>query len=261
MDNTFPLTFDITFEESRWAINGTRVIAATEEVATPSTLRLMFRVTSDTLVSDFRPLKKNSGKVSVLEVDDGGFISVDRAGGANTVALDPPGNRSPLRQSTEAHVQRYDEQLVSQSVGEWDVMLDFALNSNRSNSASISQTPTAEEWGIETRLGTIATSRVDADFLGRGDGGVRRFEILMRLTKSQAYSFESGLSRLNGVRVRNVPDAPNEAVDETAGDATVTINAPDSHTVVSDGDYVVTGWESRRLNDAFQEVSMTVAET
>jgi hypothetical protein len=68
------------------------------------------------------------------------------------------------------------------------------------------------------------------------------------------------VSQQAGVRVKSIPDAPNVVRDDTSSDTnTITVDAPDSQSVVSDGDYVVLEWETERLNDAFQEYTIEVA--
>lgn len=276
MGATFPLVFDATFTQEDWAIDGTTFPQVTAETATSTSLTLSWRVTTPVLTSALRPLKPNQGQVDTLATDEGGFVAVDRANGGNTWELRPPGKRRPLRQVGDYHVRRYEEDLVSQDVGEWTVEIEFVPADNRADSPSIAEAlngatfpivfPAAfgdgrdAEWKFETRLGSIVTNRVDAEFLGTGDNGVRRFEITARLTFKQSHAFEAAFARVGGARVRQIPDASNVAVDDTDGDATVTVNAPDN-AVVADGEYVVTGWESVRINDAYQSVSFTVAQS
>ena len=257
----FDWTFPQAFRTSGWQINGNVPGRVTAEVATFETLELTIRATSSTLTTALRPLKSNEGQVDVLVTDNGGFIAIDRANGENTFTVDPADRRKPLRQYGEYHVRRYEEELVSQEVGEWTVELELVRNADRTDAPSISETVETGEWGFTTRYGTIATDRVDADFLGTGADGVERFELTTRLTIDQAHVFEAALSLLAGQRTKVVPDAPNLAIDETSGDAnTLTINSP-SDAEVSDGDYVVTEWESRRITDAYQEVSVTIGQT
>jgi len=262
MGASFPLTFDAVFEpQAVWWIDGDPIPRQTSETATDRTLTLSWRVTTAKLESVLRPLKPDEGKVDTIGTDDGGYRSVDRAGGDNTYTLDPPDPRAPLRQATTTwHVNRYEEALISQAVGEWEVEIEFVRAENRTDTPSLSQSPATDEWGITTRNGTIATGRVDADVLGTGEGAVERFEIETRLTFEQAHVFEAALARLGAARIRTIPDAPNVAVDDSTTDAaTVTLDTPDSQTVVSDGDYLVTDWDSERITDAYQRVSMTVA--
>lgn len=243
-----------------WVIGGERTGTSTAETRTPQTLTLQQRVTTSVLQRAWRPLKTDEGKVDVFGTDDGGFVAVGRADGGNTFQIKPPTNRKQLRQNGTYHVQRYEEDLVSQTVDEWDVEVEFVAAADRTDTPSLSQSPATDEWGINTRYGEIATSRVDADVVGTGEGGVQRIELRARLTFKQAHVFEAALSRVGAGRVRSVPDAPNVAVDDSSDNAaTVTLDTPDSQTVVSDGEYVVTGWESTRLTDAYQEVSMTLA--
>jgi len=257
----FPWTFDQAFTpQANWYIDGTGVPIATRESATDRVLSLTFRVQSSTLKNVLRPLKADQGQVATLDTDDGGYVAVDRANGANTYQLEPPEARQPLRQPGQYHVERYEEELVSQSVEEWDVEVDFIPAESRGDTRSIDETPATDEWGFSTRYGQIATDRVDAEFAGRGEGGVRRFDLAARLTFEQSLVFESALSRLGGVRVREIPDATNQAVDETDDHAaTITVNSPTEETVPS-GQYSVVEWESERLNDAYQSVAVTLAE-
>lgn len=277
MGATFPLVFDSTFGQNPdWLIDGEEITRQVSETVTNRTLQLEFRVTTSLLENKLRPLKSDEGKVDVVPTDDGGFRAVDRAGGDNTYQIDPPDKREPLRQGGEFHVARYEESLVSQAVGEWQVELELIRDRDRTDDGSVAQPvggaafPMVFDatfdrrsdavWRFETPNGPFWTDRVDAAFVGTGEQGVRRFEITMRVTRDEAYAFETAYPRLGGGRVREIPDAPNVAVDDTADDAvTITIDAPGTGEV-PDGDYLVTEWESTRLSEAYQEISMTVAQ-
>jgi len=271
-DWTFPQTFE---PNPNWLIDGDPVPRAINEVAGPASLTLTFRVTSDVLTSVLRPLKSDEGQVSVLSDDDGGFLALDRADGANTFTLAPPSLRDPLRFEREYHVKKYEEDLVSQDTGEWTVEVEFVPAGDRTDTATAAEAlngasfpwtfdqafgPRDAEWKFETPNGAIVSNRVDAEFLGTGENGVRRFELTARLTFEQTRVFETALARLRGVRVRQIPDAANVAVDETDGGATVDINSPEK-AVVADGQYVVAGWQSERLTDAYNSVTTTIAAT
>jgi hypothetical protein len=220
-----------------------------------------FRVDADKLRNALRPLKSDEGQVDVLPTDDGGFQAVDRAGGDNTYTVFPPVGRKPLRLSEDYHVAKYEEQIVSTDAGEWDVGLELIRSATRDDPVTISQTRDTDGWAFETQFGTITTKSVDAEFIGRGEGGVRRFELISRLTQNQTRVFESAEARTNAARVRDIPDATNVAVDDSADDAvTVTITPPDVADEVPAGDYAVTEWESTRLNNSFQQVRFVVAE-
>lgn len=243
-----------------WLVDGALLPTATSESVSHRTLSLAFRVTTQDLLNTLRALKANEGQVSVLATDDGGYTSVDRANGGNTFSLVPPATRRPLRRETDYHVQRYEEDLVSQRVDEWTVELEVTPSASRSDAPSIGEAAATDEWGLTTRYGTIATARVDAGFLGTGADGVERFELTARLSFTQAHVLEAALARLGGVRVRAVVDESNQAVDDTSSDAnTITVASP-TPSVVPDGDYVVLEFESRRLNDAWQEVSLVIAQ-
>lgn len=266
-----------TVSANTWILDGTPLPDAITEVATDRTLTLTFRVPTDTLTQTLRPLKSDEGKVAVLDSDDGGFVAVGRANGANTFSLTPPADRSPLRQAGTVHVRRYEETLVSQTVEEWDVEVEFVVAADRADSPTIAQTLTAAgtpfdltfdvtfgtqnraRWGLTTRYGQIVTGQMTADFVGTGEGGVERYDLTMHLTYDQAHTFEAALSQLAGARIKEVPDGDNVAVDDTGGTATLTVDAPDSQTAVSDGDYVVLNWESTRISEGYQIVDATIA--
>lgn len=257
MSTSFPIVFNATFTDPDWQLEGTALTAPTTELATHQSLVLGFRVSTNTLTSTFRPLKPNEGKLSILRTDSGGYRVVDRAGGDNTFTLSPPSRREPLRYEGEYHVRRYEESLVSQSVNEWDVEIEFVPTENRTDSPSASASIGANEWGFETRYGTLATPHVDAEFLGSGRDGVERFELLIRFGFDEAHVFEAALAQLEAARIRNVVDAPNEAVDDTGAANTVTVTSPVG-SEVPDGDYIALGFESERLNDGFQAVTTTM---
>jgi len=274
MGATFDWVFDQTFEpRTNWYIDGVPVPAQTGETATHKRLTLEFRVQTDVLRDTVRQLKSDQGKTKTLVTDDGGFTAVDRANGGNSFTLSPPDARKPLRQEGVYHVRTYEESLVSQTAEEWQVEVEFVKDENRTDSPSINegangavfdwtfdQTFGGGEWGFDTRYGSIATERVDAEFAGTGDDGVVRYEITGRLTFDQSHAFEAALARVDGTRIKQVPDAPNQPRDETNDDAnTISISSPDSDTL-SSGEYVlIEPFESERLNDAYQQVSFTVA--
>jgi len=189
--------------------------------------------------------------------------------------LTPPTKREPLRQEATYHVTRYEEDLVSQTGDEWTVTVEFARGADRTDTPEIAETVggatfpmtfdaeferrTPSTWGFDTPLGQLASDRVDAEVVGTGEGGVESFDLTARLTFEQAHVFEAAYARLGGGRVREIPDAPNVAVDDTTDNVvTVTVDAPGT-AEVPDGEYVVRAWESRRLTDAYQEVDMRVA--
>lgn len=280
-----------------YLLDGQPIPRLVDEVATHDTLTLLLRVTRDDLVTHLRPLKSDEEQVDTLVTDDGGYTAVDRADGGNTYRLTPPATRQPLRQAGDYHVARYEEDMVSQSTDEWGVEVEFVPSADRTDAPAISiqqqvTQPTEDyggtfgqssgftlggsagttlgtrnanvappdHWTFATRYGHLVTDRVDAEFLGTGADGVERFEVVMRLTHDQTHVWEAALSRLGGVRVREIPDATNRAVDDTDNDAnTVAVTPPDADTVVTAGDYVITSWESTRLNEGWQSVSAEVA--
>jgi len=274
----FPWTFDSKFAPiDDWQVAGLAVPSQQSEVVTPTTLTLRWRVTTDVLTNKLRPLKSDEGKVDILRTDDGGFTAVDRANGDNTYTLRPPDRRQPLRFKRDYHVNRYEEDLISQDVGEWSVEVEFIKSSNRTDS-NVQDRPvggatfpmvfdatferrSSAGWGFTTPSSIFWTDRVDAEFLGTGEDGVERFELTARLTFGEAHTFESDYPKLAGGRVRDIPDATNLAVDDTGGAATLTIDSPDT-AVISDGEYVIIEpWESTRLSEAYQSLSMTIAST
>lgn len=246
---------------SHWWIDNQPIPISTDEESTHRTLTLSWRASTTVLVDRIRPAKTNEDQINTLTTDSGGFTSIDRAGGENTFELTPPAGREPLRQPGTYHVTRYEEDLVSQEVEEWDVEIDFVRARNRSDSPSIMESRESGEWSIDTRHGTVATDRVDAEFLGTGSDGVERYELVLRLRFRQAHVLEAALSRLDGVRVRAVADGSNVIVDDSQDGAnTVGVVSPTGR-VVGSGEYVATGFESVRLNDAWQEVSLELAVT
>lgn len=275
MGIAFPATFDATFTPTEsWQINGQAVPQQQSETVTPSGITLSWRATTQTLTNVLRPLKSDEGKVEVLERDNGGYVAVDRANGSNTYTLTPPSRREPLRFERDVHVRKYEEDLVGPDVGEWQVEVEFAKSAPRTDDPTASEVLNGQafpatfdwtfgardaEWKFTTPQGSLVSSRVDAEFKGTGEEGVRRFELLVRFTSEQARVWESAFARLGGGRVREIPDAPNVAVDDTEGSATVDVNAPQGG-VVGDGEYVVREWSSRRISDAYQEVGMVIAQ-
>jgi len=109
-----------------WVLEDDAIGRVTAESATNRTVSLTARIDSDALESTLRPLKTDEGKVDVIGTDDGGFRAIDRANGGNSFELQAPIQRQPLRRLGTVHVLRYEETLISQDVGEWDV--DIPVN-------------------------------------------------------------------------------------------------------------------------------------
>jgi hypothetical protein len=283
-----------TLGVNAWLINNEYIGQVTGETRTPRTLSVTTRVQTNVLTNVLRSLKRNAGKVAVRPTDDGGWTAVDRAAGENTVGVTPPIRRQALRTSGQYHVDQYNEELITQDGGDWDVSLDLIETAPRTDGETTSDVADAvgfpvsfpapfvgvgddgagfpwmfgqsfsrrsgSEWLLVTPANTLITSRVDADVVGTGQTGVKRFRLTVRLTFRQARIFESELSRLAGARVREIPDATNVAVDDTGGNAILGVNAPGG-TVVSSGEYVVVeAWESTRLSEAYQEVAIVIAK-
>jgi len=245
--------------ETRYPLRGFPIGETTSETATTRTLTLSLRVRTGKPLQRVRELKTDEGKLSVLTTGDGGYQTVDRADGANTFTLTPPPRRRPLRRATEYHVASYDEELVSSDLGEFDVEIEFVASETRRDTNSIDETPAADEFGLTTRYGTIAAD-ARADLLGTGRNGVEKYELVATLTFKQATAFVSAVNRLAATRVQTVADGTNRIRDESSDDAaTLTIDAPGGQDTVPDSTYVVVDWSTTRLNDAFEEVSLTVA--
>lgn len=246
-----------------WVLDGDAVATPTDEIATHRLVSLSLRADTSLVTDVLRSLRSDEGKLDVRTYDDGGYTAVDRADGDNTFDVTPPVTRLPLRQEGEYHVARYEESLVSQDVGEWDVTVDLQHATNRTDSPSIDESRDADEWSFETRYGTIATDRVSAEVAGTGEDGVERVELEATLTFEQAHVFEAAMARLDAVRVKRVADSTNEPRDDSPDDGnTLDVTPPDDapDDVVSAGEHVVMGeFESRRLNDSWQRVSFEVA--
>ena len=246
---------------AHWHLDDDELKTATGETATHRSVILSLRMDTEGMLNRVRKVKRHEGRVDVLVTDDGGFTAVDRADDENTFDLVPPATRRPLRDAGGYHVAAYEETLVSADVGEWDVTVEFVRADNRDDEPSLDETADADEWEIDTRFGTLATDRVSADFAGTGADGVERFEVGLTLTFAQAHVLEAALARLDGARIREIPDGPNAPVDDTpdAGN-TLGIDAPGSDDVVPNDEYVVVEpFESERLNDEFQRISLEIA--
>jgi hypothetical protein len=245
---------------SDWQIDGTAIPTATSEEATFRTLSFEFRVTTANLTSTLRPLRSDEGKVTVLSYDDGGFTAIDRAQGSNTYTLTPPARREPLRQSLDYHVESYEEEMVSQTDEDWNVSVTLIRTENRTDSPSISETRAAQEWAFDTQYGQLTTDRVTADVEGTGKDGIDRLDLTMTLTMDQAHVWEAAHNRQFATGVDELYDSSNDPDDDTGGTQTVTVTSPNgTPSTITDGDYVVLEWSSKRLNDAYQQLETVLA--
>lgn len=248
---------DLQLESSVWIIGGTLVEEIVEETRTWDKLTLTFRAGEQQVNSNFRPLDQEAGKLDILEKSNGGFIALDRVDGDNTYQLTPPRGRRPPRLSGTFFVDEYNEEVVDQQGNEYQVTISFIPDGPRTTDSGYTETVDTGEWEFDFETGTVATRRVNAEVGSSAASGTRNKRLQLILTDQQVQVLEESATRLNAVRVREVPDGKNIAEDNSAGDRnTVTISSPNEQ-VFESGDYVVQTWETVMQNDDWHRVSVT----
>lgn len=257
-------TADITVPA--WTIGGAQITHLTAESRTWQSLTLQFRVNLQTLRSHVRELDTDAGKFDVVERPDGSYRAIDRTGGAIQFELSPPDERGDLRQSGEWIVDEYDERLVDQQGEIYRVTV--TLHPLEPKASTTTDTPSWDEeneWRFTFADGEIATNRIEQN-ITRGDRIEGTQSIELTLDRDEAIVLESSLNRQAAIRILDVADGPVLAEDINADDRnTVTIETPTERDpeerIVEAGEYVVTRFETRLINDEYFQAELSVVPT
>lgn len=239
-----------------WRVGARQVSTLVEEARTWQELNLSFRASEATTRDVLRPMDAESGKLSVVADADGGYTTIDRAGGSNTYTLRPPTARDPPRRGDDYLVKEYEEEMADQQGGIYRVTLRMVADEERNTTSSLSESASGSQWEFAFHTGTIATKRVHQEIQGAASKGKTGKQLTLTLTPEQVKVLEESASHLNAVRIREVPDGPNLAEDNTSNDRnTVTVTSPDPD-VFASGDYRVSEWETSWRNEDFYRVAL-----
>ena len=257
---------DLPFDN--WTLNGAVIGETVEEVRTWDSLELVVRYSGDGIRSLVRSLKSNSEKVDVVDVDSGGFRSVDLSGGDNTFIIEGPDNRDDVRSVDEWLVGGYDDSLLDKDGNVYELELDLVpimekSFDNRFGTFDDPPSPTrdSDEWLFDFEFGAVATRRVGVDVTEEPDSSVDVFVLETVMRPEEVRVVEENLGLLNNSVVRNVPDA-EDVVEDTSLDGrnTVDITVPDGFTdPLSSGEYIVRSFETEWISGAFR-VTLEVAQ-
>lgn len=270
-------TLGETLSFNNWAINGTEVPTVHTEKRKFDQLELTWRVDRSQLTSNIRPLDEHSGKLTVYDRDNGGFRVLDRRDGQNTYYLDPPDDHAPPRQAGLYLVDEYEEEMIDQEGERYKVKVTFRPKFERTTTTTLNESAGSGEFEFQMRpegiqlgdfalgdrqLGettpgaTIATNKVEQQIKAGGAVGVGSKKLRVIFDATQTQVFEESASRLNAVRIRNVPDGQNVAEDNSPRNRnTVHIFSPDTD-VIATGDYRVVDWETEELNADFYAIDI-----
>ena len=264
-DSSIP-TLDLPFDN--WTLNKAVIGETVEEVRTWDSLELVVRYSGDGTRSLVRSLKSNSEKVDVVDVDSGGFRSVDLSGGDNTFIIEGPDNRDDVRSVDEWLVGGYDDSLLDKDGNVYELELDLVpimekSFDNRFGTFDDPPSPSrdSDEWLFDFEFGAVATRRVGVDVTEEADSSVDVFVLETVMRPEEVRVVEENLGLLNNFVVRNVPDA-EDVVEDTSFDErnTVGITVPDGFTdPLSSGEYIVRSFETEWISGAFR-VTLEVAQ-
>lgn len=245
-----------------WRINGDQVKEFIDETRDWQQLELTFRAPEDVAANSLRPLDQSTGKYETVEMPDGSYKIIERAASGNEVTVEPPENRDDLRTVNEFVVDDYEEEMSDQDSTVYIVDLSLAGTGPKESTGdhgTVSADST--EYHFAFADGEVATRRVEREVSRGGISveGARQLSVV--LTEAETIVLEESLNRQGGVRIREVPDAPNIVEDTTAdGRNTVTITPPsgESDPEIAADDYAVLEWETNLINDQRFQVSLTV---
>ena len=260
----------LTFQNALdgWTLNTIRLGETVDEVRTWDNLELVLRYSGDEVRSLVRSLKSNSEKVDVVEVDSGGFRSIDLSSGDNTFNISSPADRFKVRSVDEWLVGGYDDSLLDKSGNVYELELDLVpiMEKSFDNGFGTFDGPPSPsrdsgEWLFDFEFGAVATRRVGVDVTEESDSSVGVFVLETVMRPEEVRVVEENLGFLNNSVVRNVPDA-EDVVEDTSFDGrnTVDITVPDGFAdPLSSGEYIVRSFETEWISGAFR-VTLEVAQ-
>ena len=248
-----------------WAINAQFPIPATEEIRTHDELSLTMRAKKQQVTDVLRPLfDASSGEVDVITKSGGSFEAFDTSQSGNQFTITPAHRQRPTRIPRDYLVDGYDEQIVDQEGGEYEVTVDFIPERTREPDEEYEGRDEADhqpifeerqegEWQFVLNHGTIATKSITKD-IERGDDEI---DLTMIMDSKQTQTFEESASYVEGITEREIPDGDNKWDDDSPNNRNTAYIVPpeESEGVFDEGNYRITGWTTRRINYESYEIT------
>jgi len=231
-----------------WQIDGRAVTVDDESLElTARTLSLSFEVARDE-VDHWRQYDR----VGDFSVEDG-FAGRFRAisDGADLVSVAAAPDASPAVSGGQWFVSGYSEEELA--ADRYRVTLDLQRPSNRSPRASaVDQTGGQFDWQLRLDRGTISMPRRGVTPIER-EGTTHDAELMLsvKLSNEEAATVADTLTAPAGVVERTVPDGENRLRDETGGEQTLDVVAPDTSAVWR-GEYLARDWTLTKQNHSDQ---------
>lgn len=229
-------------DASTWQI-GNIQINDPRVTATPEGWSLETRGRTATERSLFETLRDNAGDVEQRERPDGTLEALDTAkqGSSNTYPVFPGSDSEPPRTDRNMLVDSATIEHLSADGQAVTASIDFLAADSR-DTVTYSDSQDTTKWEFDFSAGPrIVTDSVHEI----GDSG--QITVQTILTAAQTEAFETTAAAVAGAVVEDVPDGDELARDTTPNSRqTVTVTSPtgQSDPPLSDGDYLVTTWES-----------------
>lgn len=268
-----------------WTIEGRQLKTRTEEDREWQDLSLTFRLSNDEVENRLKPVLHSPGKLEVNETVGGGFAATDRARGANTIHAKAPESLTRgvrLRGVTKYLVDEYEKEALGTRSDSHEVEIDLVPKTHKAYDnewgwidsrydqederefrVEDEQEDLSEgEWWFEFSGSDLVTRRVGANSNESSSSSIDSYDVTLVCDIRETTTIEESLSKLGGVKEREIPDADNLMEDNSEGERQIVYVHPPSdeaENTLPGGVYVATDWETSWIGDAF-EVSLTLAE-
>lgn len=258
--DTSTINFGILFD---WNVDGVVIGSTLTEVRTWNELELSIRYAQNESENIIDAITRDAEKVETLPISSGGFRAVDRASGANTIALSAANARLPVRPVNEWLIKDFTRTSVDREGEVFDIELVLVPGESKSFDGTYGTLDTAsppnptrapDQFGFDFQVGSIATSRVLVTSSENPDGTTDLITLQLVLSEDEVRVFEENASHLNTVRVRVVPDGTDVLEDASKDNRnTVTITPPDNTSgPITGGEYVFREWETEWIRTAYR---------
>lgn len=226
-------------------------------------VEITFHTQVHTDLAHLRRYNRHAGEYERLVDANGDWTTVDRSeGDNNTFSVAPPSSLQPTLVPAEYHVNRYVERPVRDDPRVVKIDVQFVRTEPRDVDESLpSESQGTDDWLFTFNRGRIATPYVERTDQGNG----RDIELVMSLSSGQVEALLENATRLDAVRVVEVPEGDDFIRDAHPDDRnTVSISQPasiNSEYLPTDGAaYVIRDWRVEKDGPTRYRVRMTVRE-
>ena len=260
-----------------WRITGeVQLEQLIEEVRMWDGIDLVFHV-RENVAESTRYLEDDAGKYEIIEMADGGFEAVDRAGGENTHNIEAPTERQELREVETWHVSDYELRPLDQKALDYELRLNLVAEGNvdprdvdydpGQDGDGLGEGGLGEEglggdadvWRFNLFAADILTHRVSFESPAGGSSvGSRQLTAIFDVDEQLV--FERSATQQASAFVREVFDGEDVAIDTSSDSVnTVDITPPEgSASAFEKGTYIIIDWEAEWLNDDWYQTTMNL---